>query len=201
MPIDHLSCSRSLKTARANALLLVVSGPIASGKSTVARIVAGLCEQAGRSSAVIDLDEIWHMVDHETPRTGGLRDWIIARRAAAALTDTFYGAGINVVVIEGPFFTPEERDGYLSFLRTKVTQRFVTLDVSFEEAHLRAYQDPHPDRERSRDREWLAERHAASRALFDVVPQTDLTVSTDGKSAKEVAEEIAAAIGVSRLGP
>lgn len=61
-------------------LLIVLDGPIASGKSTVARVLAGIAERRGRSAAVIDLDELWHMVDHQEPRTGELARWLLAPR-------------------------------------------------------------------------------------------------------------------------
>ena len=57
-----------------------VNGPIASGKSSVARSLAGIAERRGLRSAVIDLDEVWHMIDHQEPRTGGVERWLLARR-------------------------------------------------------------------------------------------------------------------------
>lgn len=110
--------------------LIVINGAIASGKSTVAREVAGIAERSGRPSAVIDLDQIWHMVDHQRPRNGGRARWLLARRAAAELTDLFFSSGIEVVVVEGPFFTSEERSDFTQHVRTAVHPRYVTLLVS-----------------------------------------------------------------------
>lgn len=172
--------------------LVVVNGPIASGKSSVARSLAGIAENKGRRSAVIDLDEVWHMVDHQDPRTGGVQRWLLARRAAAAITDVFFDAGVDLVVIEGPFFTDEERHGYLRWLRSSVAPRFVTLDVSFNESLVRVRRDPHPGRVRSRDEAWLAERHAMSKELLEPLRATDVVVDTEEKSVDQVASEIAA---------
>lgn len=174
--------------------LAVVSGAVASGKSTVARELAGIAERAGRRSAVIDLDEIWLMLDHQRPRTGDIERWLLARHGAAALTDLFFASGIDVVVCEGPFFTAEERDGYLRHLRTPVSARFVTLTVPFEESLRRALADPHPGRVASKDRVWLRERHALSYALLEDLRRTDLIVDTAGRTAREVADEIAAGV-------
>src|SRR6266540_1839527 len=100
------------------ALIIVVNGPIASGKSTVARMLAGIAEKQGRRSAVIDLDELWLMLDHQLPRSGKQEHWLVARRAAAVLTDEFFHSGVELVVVNGPFFTAEERAAYLRHLRS-----------------------------------------------------------------------------------
>jgi len=173
--------------------LIVLNGAVASGKSTVARALAGLLERTGHPSAAIDLDLLWRMLDHQTPTTGGLQHWLRARQAAALLTDAFFGFGIEAVIIEGPFFTPEERRAYLDHLRAKVEPVFVTLHVSFEEALRRAQGDP--SRGISRDPRWLAERFAASEALLPPLAATDLLVDTEGQTSAEIAERIAADLG------
>lgn len=170
---------------------MVVNGAIASGKSAVARSLAGMLEVGGRRAAVIDLDALWHMLEHQVPRRGELRRWLLARRAAAVLTDEFFSAGIDAVVVEGPFFTSEERDAYLRHVRTAATTRFVTLRVSFEESFRRAQADP--ARTVTRNRAWLQQRYAASEALLPVAG-TDLIVDTDGKTPREIASRIAASL-------
>lgn len=177
--------------------LIVINGPIASGKSTVAREVAGLIEGAGRRSAVIDLDEVWLMLDHQRPRSGGLERWLLARRAAAELTDLFFSEGIDVVVCEGPFFTTDERDGYLRHLRTSVQVRFVTLAVSFEGSLARSLGDPHPGRVTSKDPRWLRERYDAASGLLEGLRGSDVLVQTDRRTAEEIAKEIAAVTEIS----
>ena len=176
--------------------LIVLNGAIASGKSTVARGLAGLLERQGRSSAAIDLDPLWQMLDHQTPRTGGIQHWLRAREAAAHLTDAFFGFGIEAVIIEGPFFAPDERRAYLDHVRAKVEPVFVTLRVSFEEALRRAQGDS--SRGISRDPSWLAERSAESEALLPPLAATDLIVGTDGKTPAELAQRIASDLLVRR---
>lgn len=176
--------------------LIVVNGPVASGKSTVALALAAVCEGAGYRTAVVDLDEIWHMVEHQTSRSGGLRPWLIARHAAAAITDTFFAEGIGVVIVEGPFFTPEERSAYTRWLKGAVTPVFVTLDVSFEESYRRVQADPHPDRVVSRDRGWLQDRHAETRPLVALLPPSEPIFQTDGRDPEELAREIATTLKI-----
>ncbi|HLZ30806.1 MAG TPA: hypothetical protein VKV73_26100 [Chloroflexota bacterium] len=70
--------------------LLVISGPIAAGKSTVAAALAAAYRDSGRTAAVVDLDRIYMMLDDRPPMTDP-RISRQARGAAAALTDHFVG--------------------------------------------------------------------------------------------------------------
>jgi cytidylate kinase len=94
-------------------VLIVISGPIASGKSAVARALAHECEGRGRSAAWIDLDVVYEMLEHSTDRKDDDAKWLAARRAAAALTDSFLAHGAEVVIVDGEFLTAEVRDAYL----------------------------------------------------------------------------------------
>lgn len=133
------------RRSHAEERLVIVNGAIASGKSAVSTALAALLEREGRRVAVIDLDEVWFMVDHQVPRSHGLQRWLIARRGAAALTDAFFSAGLDTVIVNGPFFTEAERHGYFSHLRISVDPVFITLRVSFEESWRRAQGDPARD--------------------------------------------------------
>src|SRR5438552_13281037 len=99
-------------------LLVVLNGPIGSGKTTVSVAVAGLIERSGHRAASIDLDEVWAMVDHQRPRRGEVPEWSLARRGVAALADTFFADGVDVVVVDGPFYEAVERAQLLDGLRT-----------------------------------------------------------------------------------
>ncbi len=175
--------------AGANQQLIVINGPVASGKNAVSTALAGLLEREGRRVAVIDLDELWVMLDHQVPRSHGLQHWLEARRAASLLADEFYRSGRDSVIVNGPFFTDQERQAFLHHIATAVTPVFVTLRVSFEEAWRRAQSDP--GRGLSKDREWLAARHAACEALTPPLLATDLVLATDGTTPAEIAAEVA----------
>jgi len=82
--------------------LLVISGPIAAGKSTVASALAATFRKSGRSVAVVDLDRLYMMLDDRPPVSDPSRSRE-ARRAAAALTDHFVLEGIELVIVEGTF--------------------------------------------------------------------------------------------------
>ena len=103
----------------ASSKLLVISGPIAAGKSTVAVALATAFRDSGRTAAVVDLDRIYMMVDDRPPMTDP-RISRQARRAAASLTDHFVLDGIELVIVEGTFWTESDRDELTSRLTTLV---------------------------------------------------------------------------------
>lgn len=195
-PKRHAHRDASCGSART---LVVINGAIASGKNAVSTTLAALVERGGGRAAVIDLDELWFMLDHQTPRSHELVHWLDARRAAAVLTDEFYRSGRDAVVVNGPFFTQAERTGYLAHLRTTVAPLFVTLRVSFEEAWRRAQGDPR--RGLSKQREWLKRRHAESERLMAPLFASDLVLDTDGRPPDEIATDIVAALEAPRGSP
>src|SRR5712691_11737875 len=113
--------------------LLVISGPIASGKSSTAQLVAAQARAQGRTAAVVDLDRVYMMLDDASPMNsdGVSRQ---ARRAAAALTIQFVADGIDLVIVEGDFWTVVEREQFLTRLPPGTTPMFVTLRAAEEEA-------------------------------------------------------------------
>ena len=76
--------------------MVLISGPIASGKSALSRAVAAQLEEAsGASVAVIDLDMVYEMLDRG-PKADE-RVWAQARRIAGRLGSVFLGEGRSVV--------------------------------------------------------------------------------------------------------
>jgi Mrp family chromosome partitioning ATPase len=100
-------------------LLVVLSGPIASGKSSAAHALAAGFRAKGRRAAAIDLDLLYKMIDHSQPM-GNPTSWRQARRTAAALADEFVLAGFEMVVVEGTFWTKAERDEFVNHLATDI---------------------------------------------------------------------------------
>jgi adenylylsulfate kinase-like enzyme len=86
-------------------VLIVLSGPIASGKSTLARALARELGLRGRSAAACDLDLLYEMLAHERARKDDEQTWQRARRAAATLANALLEDGIDVVIVEGDFLT------------------------------------------------------------------------------------------------
>ena len=158
--------------------LLVISGPIAAGKSTVAAALATAFRDSGRTAAMVDLDRIYMMFDDRPPMTDP-RISRQARRAAAALTDHFVLDGIELVIVEGTFWTESERDELTSRLTTLVRPAFLTLRVAVEEALRRVQGDT--GRRASRNPVFLRASHADFDAVTPIptdaiIDSTSLTV-------------------------
>ena len=122
---------------------MVISGPIASGKSTAASVLAGRFRTSGRSAATLDLDLFYLMLEDTLPMADP-RLWRMARRAAAALVDQFVRDGIELTIVEGTFWTQTERAEFSDCLTVAVQPVYVTLRVSVDEAQRRVTADPQP---------------------------------------------------------
>jgi adenylylsulfate kinase-like enzyme len=170
-------------------MLIVITGPIASGKSTVARAVARELEKGGIRVAVIDLDLVHDMVTTGGEPASSDATWAVARRAAATLANTLLEAGIAVVVAEGSFNTPGDRAAFAEHLDRSANPRFVTLRVSYEEALRRAQDDP--TRGKSRDPAFLRPYFASVDEALAATPATDLVIDTERTPATDAAAAIA----------
>jgi thymidylate kinase len=172
-------------------VLIVITGPIASGKSTVARELARDLERAGHSAAVIDLDVV-----HEMVPTGGQpsgdASWALAREAAGTLANTFLAAGIAVVIAEGSFNAAGDRAAFADHLDATANPQYVTLRVSYEEALRRAQGDA--SRGKSRDPAFLGPYFAAADQALATVSATDLVIDTERTPARDAAREIASRV-------
>ena len=96
--------------------MLVISGPIASGKSSAASAVAADVRRGGRTAAVVDLDRLYMMLDDASPMDDDAV-WRLARHGAAALTDQFVADGVDLVIVEGTFWSASERGEFTSHTR------------------------------------------------------------------------------------
>jgi thymidylate kinase len=130
-------------------LLIVLTGPVGGGKSTVASALAERFREIGHPAAVIDLDVVYCMA-RQSDGFDNEDIWSAARRGTAALADVFFDNGMSVVVVEGGFFTLSELDGLRNHVTSGSCLRFVTLDVSSKETLRRAQSDPSSDRTVSR---------------------------------------------------
>jgi shikimate kinase len=181
----------------ARPLVIVVSGPIASGKSTVAQAVADELERAGVIAPIVDLDAI-HDARAGAGAAGDRGSWARARSAAAAEADAHLEAGRTVVVAEGSFNEPGDRATFVAGLPARALVLHVTLHVTYEEALRRARSDP--TRGRSRDATFLAAHYASRRAVLAKLPPTDLVFDTEAVPAPEIAATIARAIRLEPAG-
>lgn len=168
--------------------MIVISGPIGSGKSTVARALARECERRGATAAVIDLDLVYEMLEPDAARKGDEKTWHRARQASAVLAGTFIETGVDVAIVDGEFLTADDRAPFvMSFPAAR--PRFVTLRASFDTAAGRVVSDP--SRTVSRDLAFLRSHYEAVEALLDDGSSTDLVLATDSITAEDAARTIA----------
>jgi predicted kinase len=168
-------------------MVVVITGPIASGKSTVARELARVLEGTNARVEVIDLDNVHdELVAAGQPSSPAT--WDLARGAAASLANTLLAQGVAVVVAEGSYSAPADRAAFASHLDPGVSPLYVTLSVSFDEALRRAQADP--TRGRSRDPGFLRSYFAADEA-GGTSPDSDLVIDTERESATSAAAAIA----------
>jgi shikimate kinase len=130
--------------------LVVIGGPIASGKSTLGRVVA-----ARLGAAVVDLDLVYEMVDPDRRPKDDPELWSAARRAAGRLAAGFLAEGRSVVV-EGDVAGERALTELCGDLPDGVAVRLVLLEVDFATAFERATADE--SRGLSKDRDFLS-RH------------------------------------------
>ena len=168
-------------------MIVVVTGPIASGKSTVAQELALQLSRADVPVAVIDLDQVHAALAAGGPISGS-DAWTMARRQAANRADVLARDGVTVVIAEGSFNLPADRFAFADVLQASDGMLYVTLRVSLDEALERAQRDP--TRGRSRDPRFLREHFAARRDVLADVPATDLVIDTEQMTAPAAAATI-----------
>lgn len=169
-------------------MVIVITGPIASGKSTVARELAIELESVGVRAAIIDLD-VLHDLLTANGSTSDDSTWTLARRAAATAANAYAEEGVTVVIADGSFNMPIDRAAFTQGLPPGSDPVHVTLQVSFEEALRRAQGDP--TRGRSRDPRFLRSYFAGRRGALAAIPATDLVIDTERTTAPAAAATIA----------
>jgi chloramphenicol 3-O-phosphotransferase len=161
--------------------VLIISGPIASGKSAVAQSLATESRAAGSTAAVVELDRMYMMLD-DSPLMSDPEISRRARHAAAALVDQYVLDGIELIIAEGDFWTPGQRDEFTYRLSSNIAPVFVTLRVSVEQALRRVQSDA--NRRLSRIPEVLRRSHADFAAAPAIAG--DVTIDSTSLSVAEV---------------
>jgi shikimate kinase len=170
-------------------MVIVICGPIASGKSTIGRAVARLFELQGTDAAAIDLDLVYEMFQRDGGSKTSVPTWRRARRTVAGLTDVLLRDGVSVIVVEGDFLAAEERAEYVTALRSPIVPLFVTTKVSIDIALERVQRDP--TRGISRDPDFLRRHYEQLQGEIRIRPATDLVLDTSSVGVEEAARTIA----------
>jgi len=167
-------------------IVVVITGPIASGKSTLGRAVAIEFSARGLDSAAVDLDLVYEMLDPRREPKTDQSCWTEARRLAGKIAAGLLGQR-QAVVVEGEFETKVQRANFCDELPSGLRASFVTLTLNFDEAWRRAMVDP--TRGVSQDREFLAAHY---RARGHAIPADgDLVLDTGDVSVAVAARSVA----------
>jgi chloramphenicol 3-O-phosphotransferase len=170
-------------------MLIVITGPIASGKSTLARAVAREFGDRGMEAAAVDLDLIYEMIDPSGSPKDDEKVWRRARRASARLAETLLAEGLRVVVVEGDFASPAARSEFTEALDHAVVSCVVTLLVSLETALKRVQLDP--SRGISRDSSFLRNHYRTTARDLKGAATIGLAVDTEAMTVAESARTVA----------
>jgi shikimate kinase len=168
-------------------VLVVVIGPIASGKSTVCRLLARRLVAAGRTVAAIDLDDVAAMVSAPGGRTP--THWDQAHRVHGSLVGAWLETSVDVVLAHGPFYSRDETDALTARLPPRTALVRVLLLAPFDLALRRVADDP--ERGLSRDPAFLRAAYERFSTLRPAMDPCDLTLDTASLSAEVIAARIA----------
>lgn len=175
--------------------LVVITGPIASGKSTVARGLTEHCRNEGRSAVAVDLDDVVTML--RAPLDRFERSWQQARKVHGEFVAAWLDAGVDVVIAHGPFYTDDETAALLGPVPATITPRRVMLLASLETAVAGVTMDV--SRKASRDPEFLRATHDRFQRLLPKIAACEWVFDTATVSADHVVMTIGSAID--REGP
>jgi len=146
--------------------VVVVTGPIAVGKSTVAAALAVAATRRDLTAVVVDVDDVAGAV--AAPGAGATGLWSSAHRAHGALVARWVRTQVDLVVAVGPLFSPAERAALLEELPSGAAVHWVLLDAPLSTTLARAAADP--SRGLSRDAAFHTDRHARFRRWRAGVP-------------------------------
>lgn len=166
------------------AVLVLIAGPIAAGKSAVSRRLAEDLRRAGRQIALVELDALAGMARPTLP------DWADAHRIFALVTGQWLRAGLDTVIAES-VSGRQELDQVLQDVPAGTPVLTVVVECPADIALERALADP--TRGISRDPGFLREAHARW-ALEREMISADVVLETGVTSLEESVSRIQAAL-------
>ena len=153
--------------------LVVIVGPIASGKSTIAAALGQRLRAEGRPTAVLDLDDLVATI-------GGFVGlpadrFLLAQHVFGQLVGAWLAHGVDVIA-HGPFLDPEENAALLHAIPAGVAPRRALLHTTLATALERVRNDP--DRLLSRHPDLLAATYERFEQLRPAMPPCEWTFDT-----------------------
>ena len=166
--------------------LVMLTGPIAAGKNTVADHLARQFTDSGCTVVVADVDDIADMVGTPGAAAAGL--WFAAHEAHGALVGQWMRSTVDVVIAVGPIYSDAEQRAFTRSLPDTAAVRWVVIDAPVSVTLARA--QANPNRGLSRDPTFHHAAHRRFRELLPAIP-AELTFDSSVLSADEIAAAIA----------
>jgi thymidylate kinase len=167
--------------------LVVITGPIGSGKSTVADRLAEYLRSTGRSAVAVDLDDVVGML--RPPLDQLERAWQQARKAHGEIVAAWLRADVDVVIAHGPFYTHEETAALVDPLPQTLSPRWVMLLAPYEVALARVAGDDR--RGVSRDPVFLRSTHERFQQLLPRMRPCEWTIDTTAMTPDAIVHTLA----------
>lgn len=158
--------------------LIMISGAIATGKSTIAAALADLLRNQGKSVAVTDLDTVADM--------SARHDWDWAHNVHGSLVAAWLNTPIDVVIDEGTCNLAEVQTVLTRIPDSTIVQH-VVLRADYQASLERAQNDP--TRGISRNPEFLRRDHDRFADASTDLPR-GLQLHVEGRSPADLADEI-----------
>lgn len=174
-------------------ILVTITGPIASGKNTVAAHLAEHWSSEGSTVVVADVDDVAAMV--AGPGAAASNVWFAAHEAHGALVAQWMLTDVEVVISVGPIYTQAEQDALLRPLPPEARPWRVLIDAPLSATWERVRADER--RGLSRQRDFHVAAHARFRSLMPGIP-ADLVFNSGDTSASNIAAGIFQAIDAGR---
>jgi hypothetical protein len=169
--------------------LVVIVGPIASDKATVADLLGDRLRDSGRQVAVLDLDDAveasgtWADLTQDRFRQVQVA---CGKHVAACLAQGFD------VIAQGPLLEPLALDAVLDQIPCGTAVSHVRLLTTCEVALDRVRADP--DRRVSKDPRFLRMAYQRIEPLVDALPAARWTFDATSMSSAEIVDELTAAL-------
>lgn len=169
--------------------LVILTGPIAAGKNTVANALARRLTGQGRTVVVVDVDDVAAMVATPGAAQAGL--WFAAHEAHGALVGQWMRSSVEYVVVVGPIYTAEEQAALTRALPDEAAL-WVVIDAPVSITFARAQADP--GRGLSRDPDFHHTAHRRFRKLLPMIP-ADRLFDSEHTDTEQIAAAIEATLG------
>ncbi len=165
--------------------LVILTGPIAAGKNTVADRLTDFLTWHGHTVVVADVDDVAEMVGAPGAAKAGL--WFAAHEAHGALVGQWMRSEVEFVVVVGPVYSDEEQSALTRSLPDDASVLWVVIDAPVSVTLSRAQADP--GRGLSADPEFHQAAHRRFRQLLPGIP-VDATFDSEKLDAETIAAEI-----------